>query len=268
MARRFMAIGCVLSLALGACWTSASAGDELRQEGEERDRRLERLEAYVEATGAQLDAKVAQLEEVLQRATALLARNSADHGAKVEELQQQFAALQGELAELRHNHETMARSLATRGSDLEQRVEQLARRSEEIVVPTDKATHLAAARAAFTAREYAKARTLLKEYVTRYAQDSDAAGAQFQLGEAYRLDGQHARALGEFRTVIASYGSSDAVNDALMSMAISFYELHACSDAKSALEALSRRRPSTTLARQIKQKQDAIKKAPSGYCTS
>jgi hypothetical protein len=53
-----------------------------------------------------------------------------------------------------------------------------------------------------------------------------------------------------------------------MSMAISFYELHACTDAKSALEALSRRRPSTTVARQIKEKQDAIKKAPAGYCTS
>lgn len=266
-----LAVGCSLALWLGACWTSASAGEELRQQGQERDKRLDRLETAVQATGAQLDAKVAQLEEILQRATALLARNSADHGAKVEEVVQQLATLQGELAELRNNQETMARDIAMRGSDLEQRVDRLSRRGtegEQVEIPADKTAHLTAARGAFTANDFNKARALFREFVTRYAQDPEAPHAQLQVGECYRLEGQHARALGEYRKVIASYAGSESVNDALFSMAVSFYELHACTDAKAALEALSRRRPPAAIARRIKEKQDQIKKAPAEYCTS
>lgn len=260
-----------LAVWLGGCWTSAASGEELRQQAKERDQRIVRLEAAVQATGAQLDAKIAQLEEVLARATALLARNSADSGAKIEEAVQQLAALQGELAELRNEHETMARSVALRGSDLEQRIDRLARRgteSEQIVVPADQATHLNAARGAFAANDFNKARTLFREYVTRYAQDAEAPKAQLMIGECYRLEGQHARALGEYRKVISDFGTSESVNDALFSMAVSFYELHACTDAKAALEALSRRRPPAAIARRIKEKQDQMKQAPAEYCTS
>jgi TolA-binding protein len=152
MSRTYVAVLCALTLLQVGCWTSASAGDELRQQGAERDRRLERLEASVRATGEQLDAKIAQLEEVLQRATTLLARNSADSGAKLDEAQQQLAALQGQLAELRNDHDMLARSAALRGSDLEQRIDRLSRREtepEQVQVPADKAAHLALARGAF-----------------------------------------------------------------------------------------------------------------------
>lgn len=271
MPRAFSILSCIVTLGVAGCWTSASAGEELRQQGQERDQRIARLEAAVQATGAQLDAKIAQLEEVLQRATALLARNTADSGAKVEEVQQQLAALQGEVAELRNNSEQLARDLALRGSDLEQRVDRLARRgteTETVDVPADKTAHINAARGAFTANDFNKARLLFREYVTRYGQDPEAPKAQLMIGECYRLEGQHARALGEYRKVIANYAASESVNDALFSMAVSFFELHACTDARAALEALTRRRPAAPLARRIKEKQDQIKKAPAEYCTS
>lgn len=269
MSRTCVAMLCALSVAQTGCWTSASTGEELRQQGAERDRRLERLEASMRATGEQLDAKIAQLEEVLQRATALLARNSADSGAKLEEAQQQLAALQGQLAELNNDHDTLARSFALRSSDLEQRIDRLTRRAaepEQVAIPADKGAHLATARGAFAANDFEKARTLFREFVTRYAQDAEAAKAQFSVGESYRLEGQHARALGEYRKVISEFGASDSVNDALFSMALSFYELHACTDAGAALEALSRRRPSAAVARRIKEKQDQIKQAPAEHC--
>jgi len=271
MTRAHLVVAGWLALSLGGCWTSASTGEALRQQAAERDQRIVRLEAAVQATGAQLDAKIAQLEEVLERATALLARNSADAGAKIEEALQQLAALQGEVAELRNEHETVARSVAVRGSDLEQRIDRLARRgteAEPVEVPADRVAHLAAARGAFTANDFNKARSLLREFVTRYAQDPEAPKAQLMIGECFRLEGQHARALGEYRKIISEYGSSETVNDALFSMAVSFYELHACTDAKAALEALSRRRPPAAIARRVKEKQDQIKLAPAEYCTS
>jgi phosphoglucomutase len=51
-------------------------------------------------------------------------------------------------------------------------------------------------------------------------------------------------------------------------MADAFYRLHACTDARGALEALSKRKPTKALDDRVKQLGRAIKEAPKGYCTS
>jgi hypothetical protein len=58
------------------------------------------------------------------------------------------------------------------------------------------------------------------------------------------------------------------VNVALYGMADAFFRLHACTDAKSALDALLKRKPKESLAARAKALQDQIKKAPAGQCTS
>jgi hypothetical protein len=51
-------------------------------------------------------------------------------------------------------------------------------------------------------------------------------------------------------------------------MADAFFRLHACTDAKGALDALTKRKPSKTLEERVKQLNHAIKDAPKGFCTS
>ena len=54
----------------------------------------------------------------------------------------------------------------------------------------------------------------------------------------------------------------------LYGMADAFFRLHACTDAKDALDALTKRKPSKALEERAKQLVKAIKGAPKGYCTS
>jgi TolA-binding protein len=77
-----------------------------------------------------------------------------------------------------------------------------------------------------------------------------------------------ATALGEYRKVISSYPKSPAVDTALYGMADAFFRLHACTDAKGAIDALVKRKPSKALEDRAKQLSRAIKDAGKAYCTS
>ena len=68
--------------------------------------------------------------------------------------------------------------------------------------------------------------------------------------------------------MIAEHGKSSAVNVALYGMADAFYRLNACTDAKSALQALIKRKPDATLNDRAKKLLKDVEKAPKGYCTS
>ncbi|MCZ7677246.1 MAG: hypothetical protein M5U28_00045 [Sandaracinaceae bacterium] len=68
--------------------------------------------------------------------------------------------------------------------------------------------------------------------------------------------------------MIAEHPQGDAADDALLAMADAFYRLHACTDARTALEALIRAHPRSPLLAQARQKLRDIQRAPRGYCTS
>ncbi|HEY2733569.1 MAG TPA: tetratricopeptide repeat protein, partial [Polyangiales bacterium] len=102
----------------------------------------------------------------------------------------------------------------------------------------------------------------------RYADDVKAGDAQYWVGATYLVQNKPATALGEYRKVIALYPKSAAVDTALYGMADAFFRLHACTDAKGALDALSKRKPSKALDDRVKQLHRAITESPKGYCTS
>jgi TolA-binding protein len=268
------AVVLVLATAVSGCWTSAAAGDKLREEAVALNRRIIRLEDESRANRSELSAKLAQLEEVLQKATEVLTRTSADRGAQVDQMQERLAALEGQLAELQHSFDTVSQQTSTRTAELSGRLDQLARKVgidtplPATEIPADKSTHYNAATTAYAAGEYSKARSLFREYITRYPNDDRIDNALYGVGATYLAEGKPATALGEFRKVIADYGKGDAVDLALFNMAEAFYQLHACTDAKSALEALLRRKLSKEMQRSAKERLNAIKKSPANYCTS
>ena len=104
--------------------------------------------------------------------------------------------------------------------------------------------------------------------MTRYPTDTKTGDAQYWVGATYLVQNKPATALGEYRKVIALYPKSPAVDTALYGMADAFYRLHACTDAKGALDALSKRKPAKALEDRVKQLGRVIKEAPKGYCTS
>lgn len=261
----------MLGLQATGCLMMASDGDELRTQGQAREQRLEHLEAREKEGREALDAKIAKLEEVLDQATKLLKRNSADVGAQVEAMQQQLSKAEGQIAELAHKLDVMNHEMASYRAEMDQKLGSLLTSKGKLdpsQVPADKDAHFQAAYAAYSAGEHEKARALFREYVTRYPQDEKAGDAQYWVGASYVQQNKPASALGEYRRVIADYSKSKAFNVALFGMADAFYRLHACTDAKSAAEALLKRKPSKKLGDRTRDLLKRIKAAKSGYCTS
>ena len=267
-----MAAGvCVSTLLLVAsgCMTT-SAGNEMRLTLEKR---IADLRAEAEERDKSVEAKLEELSQGLERARALLTRDSADVGAQVQVQQQKMAELEGKIDEMTHNLTDMIEQTARARAELDDKLGKLSKPTGEASIdpgqiPTDKAAHFTAAYDAYKAGDQDKARALFKEYVTRYATDTKAGDAQYWIGATYLVQNKPATALGEYRKVIALYPKSPAVDTALYGMADAFYRLHACTDAKGALDALSKRKPAKALDDRLKQLGRVIKDAPKGYCTS
>jgi TolA-binding protein len=255
--------------ALSGCLMTASQGDEIRAEAKARDERIAKLEERSEQ-------KARELEDLLQRATAVVTRNSADAGAQVEQLREQLAKLEGVVEELRYKVETFTAEQATYKAELEQRLaagttaggKPLKPVLDPASIPADAEGHYKAGQAAYQAAEHEKARALFREFLVRYPKDAKAGNAQYWIGASYLQENKAAAALGELRKVISDYGKSTAVNVALYGMADAFFRLKACSDAQSAADALIKRKPDKALMDRIKKLVSELKASPKSFCTN
>ncbi len=271
------------SAGLSGCflWTTRGEGDSLRSEERDHERRLHVLESGMQSERQQLRAevaeaktKVAQLQKVLERATRVVTRNSADLGAQVEDLRRQMAELSGQIAELSHANQQQQQQITDESAALGRRIDAFARRAgidmplDPSQVPADKDAHWHAADQAYQAGQWSKARALLREYIRRYPHDDHADDAQYRIGASYLSEDHPATALGELRKVLSDYPHGDILDHALFDMGTAFYELHACTDARSAFEALLHDHRHSPLARQARTKLHTVQHAPRGYCTS
>lgn len=251
-----------------ACWMSAADGEKLQTAAEARDRRIGEIESENREIREEAVKKIRELEDVLARATELLQRNSADVGAQVQHLEQQVAAVEGQIAELRHELDRLAQEQAAQRTALEQKTTAQPREIDPAQVPADKEAHYNSAYQAYEAGDHEKARGLFREFLKRYPTDTKAGTAQYWIGSSYLQQERPATALGEYRKVIADYAKSDAVDVALYGMADAFYRLHACTDAKAAIDALLARKPKRALADRTKALRKKLDEAEKGYCTS
>jgi TolA-binding protein len=262
----------LIALCASGCLMTQGDGDELREEAKARDLRIQQLEAESRKSREEIDAKLRELQEVLDQATAVLKRGSADVGAQVEQMREQVARLEGESAELKHKLEALDQQFMAQRTQLDAQLAQIKPGAKEALdpaqIPADKQAHYQAAYAAYQSADYDTARALWKEYVTRYPKDAKAGDAQYWIGATYTQQSKPATALGEYRKVIAEHSKSNAVNVALYGMADAFYRLHACTDARNALQALIKRKPEAALNSRAKKLLKDLEKPPKGFCTS
>lgn len=269
--------GFVLSVALAVatplsgCLTT-SAGEEIRTTARAQEERIASLEAGSVQNREELDAKVRELEDVIERATQVVTRNSADAGAQVEAMKEQLARLEGVVEEMRHKLDAFTAEQAQYKADLEGRLATGAVKPgvkpviDPASIPPDADGHYKAGQAAYQANEHEKARALFREFLVRYPSDAKAGNAQYWIGASYLQENKPAAALGELRKVISDHAKSTAVNVALFGMADAFFRLKACPDAANAADALIKRKPDKALMDRIKKLAADIKKAPKGSC--
>lgn len=263
-----------LSSLLGACWTSASAGEDLaRRVGAiERGQAAQREELQQEITTAQ--TKVGELETVLEQATKVVTRASADTGAQVETLQQQVMALEGQLAELRNEVTRQQAQLAEQQGETDRQLKKLARHVgmdttlEESEIPASADAHFMAGQQAYEQQQWGRARALFQAFIERHARDERVDDAMLRIGTSYLAQERPATALGELRKIISQHADGNVADAALLAMADAFYQLHACTDATAALNALIQAHARSPLVAQARTKLREIQRAPRGYCTS
>ena len=101
----------------------------------------------------------------------------------------------------------------------------------------------------------------------RHGEDERVDDAQYKIGMSYLNDDRPATALGELRRVVAEHPRGDVADDALLDMANAFYQLHACTDARAALQAFQRTHRRSDRMREARQLLRTVQRAPASYCT-
>jgi len=258
---------------LSACFTSAADGESLRRSVRQLEQGQETQREELQAEISHASTKVQELEDVLERATKLVTRASADTGAQVEQLQQQVMALEGQLAELRNEVQRQQTASTEQQADVQRQLKRIAGRVgldsavDDSEIPAGADEHFALAERAYAAREFSRARTLFRAFAQRHAEDERIDNAQYRVGMSYMEEQRPATALGELQRVVADHPRGDVADDALLGMSQAFYALHACTDARTTANALIRAHRRSPLVGQARALLRQVQRAPASYCT-
>lgn len=261
------------TLALG-CGYPKDSGTAL----EKRVSKLEKEQAQVASDLSKEREHVAEalakLEAVLEKATRVVKRNSADLGAEVEGLQSKLASIDGKLAELENQNRAFKTEVGESQLRMGEKLETFARRAgvdmpvDEAKIPKTEDEHFAAAYRAFRDDKHSFSRGLFREFVRRYPDSKNLDNALYWTGKSYLIQKKPAMALRHFRKILTDHAKGDVIDDALFDMADAFVELRACSDAKAALDALIKSQSGSPLRSKAKKKLRRIRKLPAAQCAS
>jgi len=98
-------------------------------------------------------------------------------------------------------------------------------------------------------KQYDRALTQFKDYVTQYPKGRFAANANFWMGEINYLQGKHAAAKKSFEVVVKNYPKDQKIPDALLKLAIIATDMGQKQKAEVMLGQIQKQYPGTTAAR-------------------
>lgn len=257
----------LLALQLAGCsqFLTRGEGEQLALAGQQRDERLAALENSLKDDLEAARANLSELQLNIEQTAEKLARNDANFGADVQALGTEVTQLRGLLAELQQGMSMLRENLDALAA-------QVARGPDPVVdpktVPDNAADHYELATQAFKRQQYPRAEALFQLFVERHAAHANADNAQVWVGESQLRQKQPAKALAAFRVVLTKYAKSDSVDPALLGLGRAFFELRVCSDAKSALNTLLRRRPKAAIEREARALLNRVKAMSRASCVS
>ena len=221
----------------------------------------------------QLETQLSRLRSIVDEATKVVTRNSADVGGKVDKLTVDVAQLTGRLDDMQHTIDALTKQFNDYRASSDTKLEQLTNTmtaAKNPPVPETPEAVIAEADKRLAANQYADARRLYEAFVNRYPTDPRAARAQFQMGEAYLAEKRYANAIGAYTKVIDNFPKSENVPDAMFKNGVAFFALKYCSDAKVYFQELLKRYPKTNWKKEAtEQLKDLAKDAKNkNACTS
>jgi TolA-binding protein len=218
--------------------------------------------------------QVTRLKKVLDEATALLTRNSADVGAKAAKSEQDIAALQGRLEEMTHAQEVAARMSADERNRMEARLSTLEQTATKIVdkvaptMPDDKDQLWTQAGQRLASGQRDDGRRFYRSFISKFPADPRAPQGYLAIGMSFVQESKFPNAAAEFQKVLDTFPKAPEVPEAMWQLSLAFVELHFCTDARSLLGDLQKRFPKSTRAADAKDEIKKIGKLPKQACSS
>ncbi len=208
-----------------------------------------------------IQGSLPRLQKVLDEATGLLARNSADLGAEVNTLGDEQKKLAGLVMEASR----YAQDARDESKRQEQRIAELERRLAELEGKTELSNKSAPqlwdeGMAAMQSREFEQARSLFRTLIAKYPKDDKADDAQLARGDSYFRERKFQESLGEFQRVFEKFPSSSLADDAAFRAGEAAEELRWCTDARAYYGLLVKKWPRSDLAKRAKARDATLKK--------
>lgn len=223
----------LVSTALGGCfWTTT------KSEGQALRRDVTVLQGRIDAKEKELNNQITQLQTVIDDATKVLKRNSADIGADVEKLAADIrtanglvAAINNNINELKVAFDKYRKDNDSRLDTLEQRLAQIESGKPTANSSPDELWKLGTT--AFEAARYNDALEIYKRLVQTYPTHARADDAQYFRGQAYTNLKDWDNAIAAYQQLVQKYPDSDLSDDGLYFAATAAQSLKNCTEART-----------------------------------
>ena len=264
---RFPAALALLGVSLAGCVTSGQ-GEKMSSDIAQLRQRLDTMEVR----DRDINQKVVQLRSVLDEATALLGRNSADLGARVAKNETDIAAMTGKVEEAKYLVGELQKQVNATSSTLGT-LQQNQQRIVDRVAPTmpeDKEALWKEAQRRLAEGQRDDARRFLRSFIQRFPDDPRAPQGLLQVGNSFVQELKHSNAVAEYSNLIQRFPRSPEVPEAMWQLAESFVVLKFCGDAKAMYQDLAKRYPKSPRAPQTKERLHNLQKIAhdKNLCTS
>ena len=254
------AVASSLVVGLSGCFwvTTKSEGESLRKD-------LTLVQGRLDAKEKALDDQISQLQKVLEDATKVLKRNSADIGADVEALRADVrtanglvTAINNTMADLKQSSDTYRKGNDARLDALEQRVVQI--ESGKATASSSPEELWKLGTAAFEAARYNEAIDLFKRLSQTYPTHERADDAVYFRGQAYTNLKDWDHAIGVYQQLYDKYPESSFADDGLYFAAMAATQLKNCAEARTYLQLIKQKYPKSNVTKVANDLDAALKK--------
>jgi TolA-binding protein len=264
--RLFPTAGSLLAVVvMSGCLMTTSDGDKLRDDLSQLSKRMETIEQ-------QTKDQMARLRKLLDEATALLERNSADLGTKVARNETELATATGKIEEAKHLLDELQKRLATLELSQQKTSQDTAKIIERVAptMPEDKEALWKEAQSRLSGGMRDDARRFLRGFIQRFPNDPRASLAQLQVGQSFAQDFKYSSAVAEYLAVMSRFSRAPEVPDAMWFLGEAYVAMKYCTDAKAIFQDLAKRYPKSPRAAQVKDRLRDITKISRNkdLCTS
>jgi TolA-binding protein len=249
-----------LATLLGGCFwaTTKSEGDTMRADIKSLDGRLATKEQA-------LDTQIAELKKVIDDATKILKRNSADLGADVDQMRNDLRTANGlatavntSVNELKTAYEIQRKETNGRLDGLEQRLAQLESGKPSAQSSAEDLWKLGTT--AFEAGRFNDAIEIYKRLTQTFPTHERADDAQYFRGQAYTNMKQWDEAIAAYQRLFEKYPDSSLADDGLYFAALAAQTLKNCTEARTYLGLIKQKYPKSNVLKQADDLDKQLKK--------